>query len=166
VKPVESVELRYRLTDRDVAAAQRALIRAFFRNPKDLAWPVAVLVLFALALALSGAAAWWWLVLLIVPLVQLLAWRQDAARRRRTAARQGQVRLRLDDTGGHVTDPQADYTFRWELYGEHAETDDVFVLRTVGKGPQPFMIIPKRGLTDAADLPRLRALLDAHLPRA
>ncbi|MFF5634776.1 YcxB family protein [Streptomyces sp. NPDC012825] len=79
---------------------------------------------------------------------------------------QGEARAVVDEDGGRWTSRDTETTIRWALLPRYVETPRLFVLftdRTSGTG---FAYLPKRGLADAADADRLRALLDRHAARA
>jgi RimJ/RimL family protein N-acetyltransferase len=52
----------------------------------------------------------------------------------------------------------------WANYGSYVETDRSFLLRSPDKGGRCAIVLPKRGTADEAELARLRALIDRHLP--
>ncbi|MET9934035.1 MULTISPECIES: YcxB family protein [unclassified Streptomyces] len=110
----------------------------------------------AALLVLLGAVA--------VTAVELVPWATARSIYRLIGA-QGEARAVVDEDGARWTSRDTETTIRWALLPRYVETPRLFVLftdRTSGTG---FAYLPKRGLADAADADRLRALLDRHAAR-
>lgn len=102
---------------------------------------------------LPGPAGWAIDLLVIVGVVTL-AWSRQFA----VAARaQGEVRVTVDDDGVRMANARAASDNPWTFYDRSVETDHAFILvRNEGRGLRQFTPLPKRGLSDPADVDRLR----------
>ncbi|MGN9791190.1 YcxB family protein [Streptomyces sp. OZ13] len=169
----QTVELVYEPVVRDMVSALRARTRATpaGRRVRRLLLFAGVLCVVCFGfLVLVNAMTWrLWLMLgagvLAFACLYLLPWMQGR-QLHRMAARQGEFRAVVDDSGIRLTTRDADATTNWAVYSRYAETDDVFVLLTGDKHGVGVMVLPKRGATEPAGTERLRALLDRHLEKA
>ncbi|MCZ4121358.1 YcxB family protein [Streptomyces sp. H39-S7] len=82
------------------------------------------------------------------------------------ARRNGEVRTTVDGSGLLVATETSSSTVSWQRFGRYVETDTAFILLSPDRNGTCLNILPKRAATAPADLDRLRALLDGHVPRA
>jgi hypothetical protein len=99
------------------------------------------------------AAGYAWLVLVVIVVGQFS----------RKPRGRGAVAYVFSDDGVAIKRPFEDVFFNWEVFNSVAETDHVFVLRF---SRSEGLIVPKRGVADAAELARLRELINKHGTRA
>ncbi|WP_406860812.1 YcxB family protein [Streptomyces sp. HUAS MG47] len=84
----------------------------------------------------------------------------------RLYASQGEFRVVVDDaTGVTLMARDIEMTYRWPLMGRYTETDELFVAMSPDKYGVGLVVLPKRGLATAADVDRMRALLDRRSQR-
>ncbi|MEV7670346.1 YcxB family protein [Streptomyces sp. NPDC088752] len=168
------MELAYSADFGEVHEAVRARLRATRWWPLmrwtaygacALAVLVAVLALLPPAPEPGAAALSTALGAVAVTCAELIPWATARSLYRLIGA-QGEARAFVDEDGARWTSRDTETAIRWALLSRYAETPRLFVLftdRTSGTG---FAYLPKRGLADAADADRLRALLDRHAARA
>lgn len=99
--------------------------------------------------------------LVLVPLMPRLTARQLFP----MVERQGEQQARVEEDGVRWTTRDSEVVGRWGLMSRYAETSTQFVLLSADKGRVGVAFLPKRGLADAADLDRLRELLDRNITR-
>ncbi|MEV5970849.1 YcxB family protein [Streptomyces sp. NPDC051921] len=167
------MELVYTPTRADIADAVRVQTRhGSFRLLRWLLPVAAALAFLAVALLLTGPGepdtggavlmgALGLLSAVLVPLSRLLTTRQLYA----MIARQGEHRARVDEAGVRWTSQDCEVVAGWQLTPRYAETPTQFVLFSGDKGRVGLAALPKRALADAADVDRLRALLDRNIDR-
>ncbi|GII30548.1 YcxB family protein [Planotetraspora mira] len=80
-------------------------------------------------------------------------------------APQGEFQAIVDDSGVRVTSRDSEMTFRWPMLTRYAETDELFVLMTPDKYRVAFVVLPKRGVAEPADVDRLHAVLNRNATR-
>lgn len=124
-------------------------------------WPLVVLlgVLFALGPTWSNARSLILLllvVLLLETMPQLVAWLQWRANPQLHGAR---MEVTVSASGLRVQSPGAVSDSAWEVFRQVHETDRAFLLGFSPKASSPVMLLPKRGLTEQADIAALSALL-------
>lgn len=70
------------------------------------------------------------------------------------------------ETGLGMTSPEATTTYAWSAFATCQETDRLLVLRLVRSGRRlgAFLVLPKRGFADPADVDRARELFRATVP--
>ncbi len=170
----ESLSFEYELTAADIRSALHGRNRAV-RNARVLRvlLPVLYVVLVIAVILPNGgpggvegrdwivlaAAAFMVLVLLLMPVLQARSFHK-------TVRLQGRTRTTVDAEGLSGTSAQSSQRMAWSLFGRYVEQDDVFVLLTADEGAGSLVVLPKRALPAPGDTDRLRALLDARLPRA
>jgi len=168
---MDTVELEYRPTVEDLAAALRA--RRGVSSASRRQWWVfgALTVLFAVQIAvlLAGASAAplpplfgvfvYGLMIAITPRLQ-------ARQLYRLAERQGTFRATVTDAGVTVTTDNTTTSVNWVAQPRYRETADLFVLLSSDKNAIGFTVLPKRAAAHArSDVTRLRAILDRNLTR-
>ncbi|MEU4212638.1 YcxB family protein [Streptomyces sp. NPDC026206] len=172
--PAGSLTFEYELTAADIRSGLRARTRAV-RSARVLraALPLAYTFFAALLLVTKGGfgavegrdwivlaiGAWSVLAVLLLPVLQARAFH-------RSARLQGRLRTTVAAGGISGASAQSTQAMAWSLFGRYAETKDVFVLLSADKGGNCLVVLPKRAFTAPGDADRLRALLDACLPRA
>ncbi|MGW0772154.1 YcxB family protein [Streptomyces sp. NPDC002835] len=169
----QPVELVYVPMARDMVSALRARTRAtpVGRRMRRLLHFAGVLCTVCFGyLVLMNAMTWrLWLMMgagvLAFACLYLLPWVQGR-QLHQPAARQGEFRAVVDDSGIRLTTRDADATTNWAGYARYAETDDVFVLLTGDRHSIRVMVLPKRGVTEPAGTERPRTLLERHLEKA
>lgn len=92
----------------------------------------------------------------------LVTWLQHRAHQR-VAEAHGTLEMSFDDSGVTVVSATSRTENGWAAYGRYVETPKAFILLSPGRSAMIFTALPKRGLSDPADVDRLRALLDRHL---
>ncbi|MBT2413224.1 YcxB family protein [Streptomyces sp. ISL-12] len=165
----DAVELAYRPEFGDFTAALRARrrIRKGARLQRVLLAVAAVCAV--VGIAVSAATGEFdlfpviWIVLVVV-LVLLLPWLQ-ARQFLALAARFGDHRATVTESGLTVTNDATSTTVTWAAQPRYRETPELFVLFSDDRNISCFTVLPKRGLGDGADADRLRAVLDRHLAR-
>ncbi|MFF1557244.1 YcxB family protein [Streptomyces sp. NPDC058279] len=79
--------------------------------------------------------------------------------------RAGETRVVIDGSGVLVATEVTETRVGWAAHPTYAETDGLFVLLSDDKRAVAFIVLPKRGAQDPADIDRLRAVLDRNLRR-
>ncbi|MDX2547103.1 YcxB family protein [Streptomyces sp. WI04-05B] len=101
-------------------------------------------------------------------LVVLLVWgypRLQAAQVRRLIEWQGEYRATVSPAGITCRTDHATLIQKWSTFQGYRETAGHFVLLSRDPNILCLDVLPKRGLHEAGDLERLRAILDQHTPR-
>jgi len=80
-------------------------------------------------------------------------------------ALQGEFQAIVDDSGVRVTSRDSEMAYRWPMLTRYAETDELFVLMTPDKYRVGFVVLPKRGVAEPADVDRLQAILNRNATR-
>ncbi|MFF0554672.1 YcxB family protein [Streptomyces sp. NPDC004266] len=167
------MELVYTPTRADVTDAVRVQMRhGWYRWLMRVVRTVAVLAALVMVLELfgpgdpkpAGAVRMAGLVLLLVVLGPLARWvtvRQMYA----LIGRQGEFRARVDEDGVRWTTRDSEVVHRWQLLSRYTETPTQFVLLSGDKGGVGVAALPKRGLTDPAEVDRLRQVLERNATR-
>ncbi|MGW8763275.1 hypothetical protein ACWGN5_12325 [Streptomyces sp. NPDC055815] len=167
------MELVYTPTREDITDAVRMQLRhGSFRVLRWLLPVGTVLAFLAAALLLTGpgepdvggAVLLGSLGLLTLVLRPLTLW-LTARLMYAMIERQGEHRARIDEGGVHWTTRDSDVVARWQLTPRYVETPTQFVLFSGDKGRAGVAALPKRGVTDPADVDRLREVLDRNLTR-
>ncbi|MFF3915542.1 YcxB family protein [Streptomyces sp. NPDC001852] len=83
----------------------------------------------------------------------------------RVAVRRGLFRVTVTGQGVSVTTDHTTASGTWAAQPRYRETRRVFVLLSDDKNAITFTMLPKSGLTDPADIDRLRAILDRNIRR-
>ncbi|MBT2383537.1 YcxB family protein [Streptomyces sp. ISL-11] len=169
-----SLTFEYELTAADIRSGLRARTRSVPRaRALRVLLPLAYVVFATLLLVAAGGpgglrgrdwgplgvGAWCVLAVLFLPVLQARAFH-------RTARLQGPTRTTVAAGGIAGASARSSQSMAWSLFARYAETKDVFMLLSADKGGNCLVVLPKRALTAPGDVDRLRALLDAHLPRA
>ncbi|MEV4440403.1 YcxB family protein [Streptomyces sp. NPDC049577] len=97
--------------------------------------------------------------LLLAPALQARAFHK-------TTRLQGWTRTTVGAEGLTGVSAHSSQRMAWTLFGRYVERKDVFVLLSADRRGGCLIVLPKRALTAPGDVDRLRALLDARLPRA
>ncbi|MEU5420694.1 YcxB family protein [Streptomyces sp. NPDC001407] len=165
-----SVTFAYELTVADFRSALRARGRAVrsaraYRRVALVLWAgnAAAVVFTATRHGFGGVSGGQWgLVagLALVLAVQSPRWQARQARARLDGPRW----MTLDAGGLSISSAQSSQAVAWPHFGSLLEREDVFVLLSADKG-RCLTILPKRALTGPGDLDRVRALLEAYVPR-
>jgi hypothetical protein len=77
----------------------------------------------------------------------------------------GECRMVVDERGTVMTGERGSSSADWTLFREYVETENIFVLLGGDRHAYHFVVLPKRGAQDPADVDRLRELLDRKLKR-
>ncbi|WP_044367347.1 YcxB family protein [Streptomyces natalensis] len=80
----------------------------------------------------------------------------------RLAAAKGEQHIVIDDSGVTVSTAHATNTLTWQATPRYAETPGMFLLLSGDENASTMTLLPKRGLSTAADTDQLRAVLDQH----
>lgn len=164
----EPIILTYRLTIEDLRTPVRGVLRLAV---EDRPFLVAVTVLLSIALLANPHVP---LILKLINVVGLvLAFLMAVATMRahiqslyRMSQKHREYRAALDAAGIHITSALMDEVEDWSMYARYAETKACFVLLRWRTGRSVLvLVIPKRGVSDPADVDRLRALLGQRLRR-
>ena len=131
---------------------------------------VAVLVagVLTVVLAIAGRGVNWQLtgsLVLCGVLLTVSPWLQGS-QLYRFAARQGNWRATVADSGLVLTTDNSSLTVNWHMQSRFLETTDLFVLLSGDKNATGLTVLPKRGAQYPANVEQLRAILDRNLPRA
>ncbi|MFC9929499.1 hypothetical protein [Streptomyces sp. NPDC127190] len=166
----ETVELAFRLEARDFVSALRA--RRKISRSSRLATGVLGLMFLAFALTaaaeLAGGRVDLFPVLMMIycgvglavtPVLQ-------ARRLARVAEVSGACRVTVDEEGVTVRAEHVTVVQEWGARPVYRETADSFALFSGDRNARCMTLLPKRALTDPADVDRLRSLLDRHITRA
>ncbi|GHG72723.1 YcxB family protein [Streptomyces griseocarneus] len=172
--PVESLTFEYELTVDDIRSALKARTRVVPAARRTrvlvvlLAVGAAVLQAFASQGGLTAPRAWVPVLVVGLWIVVVLAYAPTRQARafHRTARLQGRMRTTVGAGGLASASAQSSQSMGWSLFGRYAETKDVFALLSADRRAGCLVILPKRALTAPGDLDRLRALLEAGVPRA
>ncbi|WP_330457748.1 YcxB family protein [Streptomyces sp. NBC_00820] len=166
----ETVELEYQSVEADWVTALRER-RQVSKAGRRRKWWIGVMV----GCAVLGAAAdladgeapvfWGVWIAVFVPLM-LLAPRLQARQLFRAFERNGTHRVTVTDAGFTAATDNATSTLNWTALPRYRETAEMFVLFGGDKNAVRFAVLPKRGLRNAEDADRLRAILDRNLSRA
>ncbi|MER6117876.1 YcxB family protein [Streptomyces sp. NPDC001743] len=165
-----AVELRYRPVLRDYSAALRARNRvgAAGRRQRILGMATTGCGVVALSLSLArdpDVPLPILLGLLICgPALLLSPWLM-ARQLFRFVGRQGEFRVRVDESGVGVETDSTSAVVRWQAQPRYAETADLFVLFSDDKDATGLTVIAKRGVRDGSDVDRLREIFDRHLTK-
>ncbi|GAA3815856.1 hypothetical protein GCM10022403_056720 [Streptomyces coacervatus] len=168
-----SVELGYRLTVDDLAAAirTRAKITRAGRFRRRLLIFALVVTAVGVLLSTHGDGRrdtpWYLYVALMASAAFMtVVPRLQARQFHRLSERQGDFRAVVGDTGICLTTAHSSVTHDWHLYPRYAETPELFVLLSADKSAVGVGVLPKRGLSNPEDADRLRAIFGRHLVRA
>ncbi|MDX3849633.1 hypothetical protein [Streptomyces sp. AK02-01A] len=170
----QTVELIYRPTARDFAAALRARRRASpmaRRQRKIFAIGLPFIAFCAVMAVITGGGVSDIPVPLLVPaLFALVAVplmpRLQARAFQKLAERQGELRTVVAAAGLHITTDHSSTAMDWTTRPRLAEGPDVFVLLSPDKHGFEFTVLPKRAVATPAEMEHLRSLLDRHTTRA
>ncbi|MEU2229786.1 YcxB family protein [Streptomyces vietnamensis] len=166
----ERVELVYTPTRADVADAVRVQMKyGSFRFLLRALRIVAVLAALVLVLELfgpggpkpGGAVRMAGFVLLLLALAPAMRWlvvRQAYG----LIGRQGEFRASVDDEGVRWSTRDSEVVQRWPFMSRYVETPTQFVLLTADKGRVGVAALPKRGVSDPAEVDRLREIVDRN----
>ncbi|WP_051828117.1 YcxB family protein [Streptomyces bicolor] len=166
-KPVEFV---YRPTAADFEEALRARAR---RSSAGRAQALMAPVMAAVAVSVFSVArdappvVWIISLVLAVPIAfwgTLRGLRTMARRMHSMVEPYGEARMVADERGSVTTGERASFSMHWVVFREYLETPGLFVLLG-GDRAAGVAVLPKRGAQDAADIDRLRAILDRNLKR-
>ncbi|MFI6960647.1 YcxB family protein [Streptomyces sp. NPDC050255] len=83
----------------------------------------------------------------------------------RFVRRQGEFRVRVDESGVGVDTDSTSTVVRWQAQPRYVETADLFVLFSDDKNATALTVIAKRGVRDGSDVDRLREIFDRHLTK-
>nr|WSW69329.1 hypothetical protein OG461_25785 [Streptomyces sp. NBC_00995] len=165
-----AVELRYEPELRDYTAALRARARASVgaRRQRILMGAAAGCLVVATALSLArGADVPVWLPVALVfcgSLLFLGPW-LTARQLFRFVRRQGEFRVRVDETGVSVDTDHSSTVVRWQAQPRYVETADLFVMLSDDRNATALTVMAKRGARTGSDVDRLRAIFDRHLTK-
>ncbi|MFF1449696.1 YcxB family protein [Streptomyces sp. NPDC058274] len=101
-------------------------------------------------------------------LVVLLVWgypRLQAAQTQRLVGWQGDYRANVSPAGITCRTDHVTLIQKWSVFQGYRETADHFVLLSRDPNMLCLDVLPKRGVHEAGDLERLRAILDQYTPR-
>jgi YcxB-like protein len=164
------VELRYRPEVADLASALRARQRVsragWVYRWMPFVWGLGVLVEIG-SLVTGGRHSSPGLLagfVLATVVTALSPWLQ-ARTFQRVAVRRGLFRVAVTEQGVSVTTDHTMASVTWAAQPRYRETPRVFVLLSDDKNATTFTMLPKSGLTDPADIDRLRAILDRRIRR-
>nr|WTB31107.1 YcxB family protein [Streptomyces sp. NBC_00830] len=166
-----AVELRYRPVLQDYSAALRARnrISAAGRRQRVLGAVAAVcgVASAVLTLVADGDVPLPLLVALLLcgPALLMSPWLM-ARQLFRFVARQGEFRVRVEESGVTVATDNSTTVVAWRAQPRYVETDDLFVLLSDDKNAVGVTVIAKRGAQDPSDVDRLREIFDRRLKRA
>lgn len=165
------VELRYRPELRDYTVALRARNQVGVANRRQRILMVAATACLVAATLLSlarGADVPIPLpvaLLFCVFLLFLGPW-LTARQLFRFVRRQGEFRVRVDESGVSVDTDNSSVVVRWQAQPRYVETADLFVMLSDDKNATALTVIAKRGAQDRSDVDRLREIFDRHLAKA
>ncbi|MEU6240966.1 YcxB family protein [Streptomyces sp. NPDC047024] len=100
-----------------------------------------------------------------VPLLILSSPWLTARQIQRLTGRQGVWRVTVTEEGIALTTDTTTASVTWQAQPRYRETERVFVLVSDDKNATGFTMLPKHGLSDDADVDRLRELLNRHVTR-
>ncbi|MFI9105927.1 YcxB family protein [Streptomyces fildesensis] len=167
----EPVLLGFTLTADDFAGALKARRGKTTQGRllRLIAVAGSVLCVLLLILWATGRGAFPWQMLLTAGITVAVVAAQPGLTGRALAKgtqRNGEVRTTVDESGLLVATRTSSSTVSWQTFGRYVETDSAFILLSPDKNGTCLNILPKRAAAAPADIDRLRALLDGHLPRA
>ncbi|PHQ50130.1 hypothetical protein BLA24_21335 [Streptomyces cinnamoneus] len=166
----DSLTFDYELTVADMRSALRARARVVrSARLQKVLLPLCYAV-FAAGILVKGPEARDWPPLVICGLVAVFALVGGPVLQARSLhkALQGQGPRHTTVAAGGMAASWAhgSQSMAWSAFGRYTETKDHFVLLSPDKRGACLVILPKRALAAPGDADRLRALLDAGLPRA
>jgi len=91
--------------------------------------------------------------------------RLQAAHVQRVVGWQGEYRVTVSAAGIACRNDHSSLVQKWSVFRGYRETAGHFVLLSRDPGIMYLGVLPKRGLLEAGDLDRLRAVLDQHTTR-
>ncbi|MEV0784203.1 hypothetical protein AB0I52_14760 [Streptomyces sp. NPDC050423] len=165
------VELRYRPELRDYSVALRARNRVGVASRRQRILMVAATACLVAATLLSLArgtdvpVALPVALLICFVLLVLSPWLM-ARQLFRFVRRQGEFRVRVDESGVSVDTDNSSVVVRWQAQPRYVETTDLFVMLSDDKNATALTVIAKRGAQDRSDVDRLREIFDRHLAKA
>ncbi|MER7723455.1 hypothetical protein [Streptomyces sp. NPDC096323] len=165
-----AVELRYDPELRDYTAALRARgrVSAAARRQRILVGAATVCLVAATFLSLARGAdmpAALPVALLVCGSLLFLSPWLVARQLFRFVRRQGEFRVRVEESGVSVDTHNASTVIRWQAQPRYMETADLFVMLSDDKNATSLTVIAKRGARDRSDVDRLREILDRHLTK-
>lgn len=83
----------------------------------------------------------------------------------RFVRRQGEFRVRVDESGVSVDTRNSSTVIRWQAQPRYVETADLFVMLSDDKNATALTVIAKRGARAGSDVDRVRAIFDRHLTK-
>ncbi|MFE9816502.1 hypothetical protein [Streptomyces sp. NBC_00236] len=83
----------------------------------------------------------------------------------RFVRRQGEFRVRVDESGVGVDTRNSSTVIRWQAQPRYVETADLFVMLSDDKNATALTVIAKRGARAGSDVDRLREIFDRHLTK-
>ena len=104
----------------------------------------------------------------VLLLIVLLVWgypRLQAAQVQRLVEWQGEYRATVSPAGITCRTDHGTLIQKWSVFQGYRETAGHFVLLSRDPSIMCLDVLPKRGLYEAGDLERLRAILDQYTPR-
>ncbi|MFF5275511.1 hypothetical protein [Streptomyces sp. NPDC000133] len=165
-----AVELRYRPVLRDYSAALRARNRvgAAGRRQRILGVVATGCAVVAIALSLvSGTDVPVPLLVALLfcgPVLLLSPW-LVARQLFRFVGRQGEFRVRVEESGVTVDTDNSSTVVRWRAQPRYLETADLFVMLSDDRNAVGLTVMAKRGVQDPSDVDRLREIFDRHLTK-
>lgn len=167
--PADSLTFDYELTVADVRSALRARTRAV-RSARlmKIVLPAAYAVFVAGVVAKGVEQRDWNPLVSFGLVIVMVLWGSPALQARnahKTLEREGRTRTTVAAGGLAGTSANGSRSMTWSAFGRYTEAKDLFVLLSADKRAGCLVILPKRALTGPGDVDRLRALLDASLPR-
>ncbi|MEU9089220.1 hypothetical protein [Streptomyces sp. NPDC048428] len=166
-----AVELRYHPVLRDYSAALRARNRVSATGRRQRILGVVTtgcaVVAASLSLATGSETPVALLILMLVcgPLLLLSPWLM-ARQLFRFVGREGEFRVRVEESGVSVDTDNTSAVVRWQAQPQYVETPDLFVMLSDDKNATALTVIAKRGAQDRSDVDRLREIFDRHLTKA
>ncbi|MFI5629088.1 YcxB family protein [Streptomyces sp. NPDC051664] len=166
-----AVELRYRPVLQDYSMALRARNRVSAAGRRQRILGVAATGCAVVATALSLVRGTDVPVPLLAallfcgPVLLLSPWLM-ARQLFRFVGRQGEFRVRIEESGVTVDTDNSSTVVRWQAQPRYLETADLFVMLSEDRNAVGLTVMAKRGAQDPADVDRLREIFDRHLKRA
>ncbi|WP_406097122.1 YcxB family protein [Streptomyces sp. NBC_01013] len=166
-----AVDLRYRPVLQDYSAALRARNRVGSSGRRQRILGVVTtgcgVVAASLSLAEGTDVPVLMLVALLVsgPLLLLSPWLM-ARQLFRFVGRQGEFRVRVEESGVSIDTDHSSGVIKWQAQPRYVETADLFVMLSDDKNATALTVIAKRGVQDRSDVDRLREIFDRHLTKA
>ncbi|AZP22799.1 YcxB family protein [Streptomyces aquilus] len=161
----DAVELAYEPTSADFRSAVRARFRVGRLGRRRLLAAAMIVVGIALSIpsGMSGQAplgVLYWCAVLVVVSPRLQARRFTVV-----AELDGACRTAVTDDGVTIRTAHTSLSLEWAARPLYRETREVFVLFGDDEDASGMVVLPKHGLRDAADVARLREILDRNLTR-